>query len=95
MQIKVKDTRALAVESASRGYKSIEEYINKTLYLPNALVDIKYNANTNAVDIECLIKTSEDGIYIVSKYLTIDDARYYLKNIDYLLDWDAKFLETI
>lgn len=95
MLIKVKDIRALAVESASRGYNSIEEYINKTKYLPNALINIEYKASANSINIEYLLKTSRDGTYVVSNLFTIDDARYYLQDIDYLLDWNAKFLETI
>lgn len=94
MIIKIKDPRALAVESASRGHHSVEEYINKTLWLPSGMIKIEYKEPLNAIDIECLLATGENGMFVVLKHFSLDDARYYLKDIDYLLDWDAKYLEA-
>lgn len=94
MLIKIKDARAIAIEAVTRGYPSIESYINKTLYLPRAMVNIKYKAELNTIDIELLVQLEDNSSYLVSKYFTTDDARYYLKDIDYLLDWNQKYLES-
>lgn len=93
MFIKLKNARDVAVESASRGYSSIKAYINKKLYLPNGMVSVKYNQKLNGIDIEYLIKTDDDNSYVVSPLFGIDDARYFLRDIDYLLDWEQKYLE--
>lgn len=93
--IKIKDARAVAIEAASRGYTNIESYIDKTLYLPGSIINIKYRSELNAIEIELLIKIDDDSPYVVSNHLGIDDARYYLKDIDYLLDWNQKYLEDL
>ena len=79
---RIKNLREFIPLAVIYGYELYDVYLVKTLYFsPDEEVCVKINVNTGLIQLHHYCNNCE------LNDLSIDDQKYFLKDIDYLVEW--------
>ena len=85
--MKLKDVRVFLTVAKDSGYRFEGRYCVKQLYYDmNYMVEIKIDLTSGDINISAV--TILSGIDITEE-LTLEDCKYLLRNIDYLVDFET------